>query len=66
MSSKINCLDIGCCEAFGSIYLIHAKDFLLGSNYETFAKIVSETHVLSENQWSYLLNEWGIKETILK
>lgn len=47
------------------IFPLYAKDFLLGSNYENFAKLVSEDFILTSDQWEYILKEWELKEKIL-
>lgn len=48
------------------IFPLYSKEFLLGSNYETFAEMVSEEFILSSEQWEYILDEWENKESILK
>lgn len=47
------------------IYPIYAKEFLYGSNYETFAFTVSANFILNATQWEYILEHWELKESIL-
>ena len=47
------------------IYPIFKKDFLLGNNYEEFAKKVSEKFTLNSEQWGNVLECWEQKEDIL-
>ena len=50
---------------YGYLYPIYAKDFLFGSNYQTFAELVQESFVLTPEQWEAVLYEWELKESIL-
>ena len=47
------------------LYPIYAKEFLYGSNYEVFAKTISERFILNLEQWEYILEHWEQKENIL-
>ena len=48
------------------IYPIYAKEFLFGSNYENFAKMLQTKFILNPEQWQYILEYWDEKESILK
>ena len=48
------------------IYPIYAKEFLFGSNYENFAKMLQTKFILNPEQWQYILEHWEEKESILK
>lgn len=47
------------------IYPLYSKEFLLGSNYEQFAFLVSANFILNTTQWEYILEHWEQKESIL-
>ena len=47
------------------IYPLYAKEFLLGNNYENFAKLIEESFILNSQQWDYILEHWEQKELIL-
>ena len=48
------------------IYPIYAKEFLFGSNYENFAKLVQSKFILNPIQWELILEHWQEKESVLK
>lgn len=43
------------------IYPLLAREFLLGSDYQTFADLVSRFFILSKEQWEEVLEEWELK-----
>ena len=47
------------------IYPIYAKEFLFGSDYETFAFTVSANFILNPIQWEYILEHWEAKEHLI-
>ena len=47
------------------IYPVYAREFLLGSDYEKFAALVSERFILNPEQWEYILEHWELKEKLL-
>lgn len=49
---------------FKVIYPLFAKEFMFGSDYHTFAKMVSDHFILNEPQWDYILEHWTAKEAI--
>jgi len=66
MKTKADLTGIGNKVFYQYIYPVYAREFLLGSDYEQFAKKVQETFVLNEEQWACVLAEWEIKDSILK
>lgn len=50
---------------YEEIYPIFKRDFLLGNDYEEFAKKVSEKFTLNSEQWENVLECWEQKEDIL-
>lgn len=62
---KANLKKMGANVFYQFIYPVFAKQFLLGSDYETFAKLVSEMFTLSQDQWSNVLSSWEMKEDLL-
>ena len=65
MKQKADLSKIGANVFYQYIYPIYHRDFLLGSDYDVFAKKVQETFILNEKQWDSVLAEWEIKEDIL-
>jgi hypothetical protein len=47
------------------IYPLFAREFLFGTNYEVFAKSVSNHFILNNEQWEYILEHWELKEYLL-
>jgi len=66
MKTKADLTGIGSKVFYQYIYPVYAKEFLLGSDYDQFAKKVQETFILNAEQWNCILTEWDIKEMILK
>ena len=63
---KVNLTKVYKTKVFAEyIYPVFAKEFLFGSDYEAFAKIVSDCFVLTSEQWECILIEWEFKESIL-
>lgn len=48
------------------IYPAYSMAFLIGSNYEQFAALVSNNFILNSDQWDKILEHWELKESILK
>ena len=53
-------------EAYNIIYKSLSKEFLLGSDFNSFLNTVQKSFVLDQRIRDYLLIEWKIKEEILK
>ena len=47
------------------IYPLYSRDFLFGNDYEQFAFLVGANFILNAEQWEYILEHWGQKESIL-
>jgi hypothetical protein len=62
---KANLKKMGANVFYQFIYPILAKQFLLGNDYDIFAKLVSEMFTLSTEQWSNVLSSWEMKEDLL-
>lgn len=63
---KIDLTSLSNEEAFGFVYEIYAKEFLLSNTWDEFINEITPTYELTRRQISFIETEWKIKEGILK
>ena len=66
MDTKIDLTEVSNTEAFGFIYNLDAKIFLLSNTWKEFASEIIPKYKLLPRQLHYILTEWNLKEEILK
>lgn len=67
MKTKTNLSKLQDVIFYQYLYPIYAREFLIDcANYEDFAELINTDFILSPEQWENVLNEWKLKESILK
>jgi hypothetical protein len=63
-NTKINFADYNRDIFYSHIYPLYAKEFMFGSNYEEFAKLLSSNFIFNDIMWEYILDHWEHKESL--
>jgi hypothetical protein len=49
---------------YSHIYPIFAKEFMFGTSYDQFAKLVQNSFILNSIIWGYIVEHWEHKESL--
>jgi hypothetical protein len=63
-NTKFDFSEYNCDIFYNHIYPIYAKEFMFGTSYEQFAKLLESNFIFNPKIWDYILEHWEYKESL--